>query len=61
MSRLKTILHGEASEAAELINREMSPARDEMLLELRAGLVNALRRIDVLETSAAELLRISKG
>ena len=53
MSRFNELLHGEASSAADLLSGEVTPARDEILLELRAALTNALRRIDRLEAKTA--------
>ncbi len=49
MSRLNKLLHGEALAAADLLSGDVTPNRDEILLELRAALTNALRRIDRLE------------
>ena len=49
MSRLNKLLHGEASTAADLLSGDVTPNRDEILLELRAALTNALYRIDRLE------------
>lgn len=48
-SRLNTLLHGEASEAASLISGDCPSAKSELILELRAALTNALNRIDRLE------------
>lgn len=48
-SRLNTLLHGEAYKAAEILSGDTTPNRDEILLELRAALTNALNRIDKLE------------
>lgn len=53
MSRFNTLLHGSAAEAAAILGGEVTPARDEILLELRAALTNALNRIDRLEDKAA--------
>jgi len=53
MSRLNALLHGEAQTAAELLSGDVTPARDEILLELRAALTNALNRIALLEAKAA--------
>ena len=53
MSRLNELLHGPAGGAADILSGEASPARDEILLELRAALTNALRRIDALESQSA--------
>ncbi len=52
MSRLNELLHGEASVAADLLSGDVTPARDEILLELRAALTNALHRISLLEDKA---------
>lgn len=49
MSRFNTLLHGSAADAAAILGGEVTPARDEILLELRAALTNALNRIDRLE------------
>ena len=56
MNRLKTLLTGEASAAADIINQTMPWQRDEILIELRAAIVNALRRIDTLEKDVAALI-----
>ena len=55
MSRLNELLHGDASTAADLLSGEVTPNRDEILLELRAALTNALHRIDQLENAVAKL------
>ena len=55
VSRLETLLTGEASAAADIINQTMPWQRDEILIELRAAIVNALRRIDSLEIELLEL------
>ena len=60
MSRFNELLHGEASSAADLLSGEVTPARDEILLELRAALTNALRRIDRLETKTATPLPVRR-
>lgn len=60
MSRFNELLHGEAATAAELLSGEVTPARDEILLELRAALTNALNRIDRLEAKAIRLAPASK-
>lgn len=53
MSRLNELLHGQAATAAALLSGDVTPSRDEILLELRAGLTNALNRIDRLEARNA--------
>ena len=49
-SRLNTLLHGEASDAADVLSGDAKPGEHELILELRLALTNALRRIDRLET-----------
>ena len=51
-SRLKVLLHGEAAAAARLIGGDCPPLHQELILELRAALTNALYRIDRLEENA---------
>jgi len=46
-SRFNTLLHGRASEAAELLGDDHRG--DDEIIELRAALTNALNRIDKLE------------
>ena len=48
-SRFNTLLHGEASDAADVLSGDAQPGEHELILELRAALTNALRRIDRLE------------
>ena len=49
-SRFNTLLHGEASDAADVLSGDAQPGERELILELRAALTNALRRIAWLET-----------
>ncbi len=49
-SRFNTLLHGEASDAADILSGDTQPGERELILELRAALTNALRRVDRLET-----------
>jgi len=58
VSRFNTLLHGEASEAADVLSGDATPNRDEILLELRAALTNALRRIDRLEQEQRSPLNV---
>jgi hypothetical protein len=52
MSRFNSLALGEASEAAELLGEDVTAPTTE---ELVAALINALRRIDRLETQVANL------
>ncbi len=48
-SRFNTLLHGEASEAADVLSGDCRMTERESIVELRAALTNALRRIDRFE------------
>ncbi len=48
-SRFNTLLHGEAADAADVLSGDTQPGERELILELRAALTNALRRVDRLE------------
>lgn len=49
-SRFNTLLHGEATEVADILSGEAQPSHNELILELRAALTNALRRVSALES-----------
>jgi hypothetical protein len=55
VSRLNVLRYGEPRDAADLIGGQMSPDTQEMLLELRAALVNALNHIHMLDVAVLEL------
>jgi hypothetical protein len=58
MSRFNTLLHGEASEAADIMAGDHPP---DTMPELRAALTNALNRIDRLEKQIEVLDIIRKS
>lgn len=48
-SRLNTLLHGEAVAVADALSKKAQPNQTALVLDLRAALTNALRRIAALE------------
>ena len=54
-SRFNTLYHGSASQAADILDHGGDLTSLQGLVELRAALTNALRRIAVLEKALADM------